>query len=108
MDGLEVIGVNEIPQGAKLVDVREDYEWNEGHAVGAVHIPMGDLQVRIDELDPDEDTYVMCRTSGRSMHAAAWLLDQGYSVFVVGGGAGAWLEAGLPMVSENGQEPNVR
>ena len=75
---------------------------------GAVHIPLGELPVRFEELDPDTDTYVICRTGGRSAQAAAWLVSQGYTALLVAGGMGDWLEAGLPLRSENGQEPTVR
>ncbi|MDN5756850.1 MAG: rhodanese-like domain-containing protein, partial [Micrococcaceae bacterium] len=66
MSEFETVEVTGVPAGAKVLDVREDYEWAEGHAAGAVHIPMGDIPQRLEELDPDEDTYVICRTGGRS------------------------------------------
>jgi rhodanese-related sulfurtransferase len=108
MSEFETVEVNEVPAGAEVLDVREDYEWNEGHAAGARHIPMSEIPLRLGELDPDEDTYVICRTGGRSAQVAAFLVGQGYTAFNVAGGSGAWLEAGLPMESENGQEPTVR
>lgn len=108
MSEFETVEVTAVPAGAKVLDVREDYEWVEGHATGAVHIPMGELPERLEELDPDEDTYVICRTGGRSAQVAGWLVGQGYTAFNIAGGSGAWLEAGLPLTSENGQEPTVR
>lgn len=108
MSEFETVEVTAVPAGAKVLDVREDYEWVEGHATGAVHIPMGELPDRLEELDPDEDTYVICRTGGRSSQVAGWLVGQGYAAFNIAGGSGAWLEAGLPLTSENGQEPTVR
>ena len=108
MSQFETVEVTEVPQGAAVLDVREDYEWAEGHAAGALHIPMNEVPERLDELDPDQDTYVICRTGGRSAQVAAWLVSQGYTALNVAGGSGAWLEAGLPMESENGQEPTVR
>ncbi|GAA1499280.1 rhodanese-like domain-containing protein [Paeniglutamicibacter kerguelensis] len=108
MSDFETVSVDQVPAGALVLDVREDYEWVEGHAAGAVHIPLGELPVRFEELDPDTDTYVICRTGGRSAQAAAWLVSQGYTALLVAGGMGDWLEAGLPLRSENGQEPTVR
>ena len=108
MSDFETVSVDQVPAGALILDVREEYEWSEGHAAGAIHIPLGELPVRYEELDPDEDTYIICRTGGRSAQAAAWLVSQGYCAFNIAGGSGAWLEAGLPLESENGQEPNVR
>lgn len=108
MSEFETVEVTGVPAGAKVLDVREDYEWVEGHAAGATHIPMGEVPQRLDELDPDEDTYVICRTGGRSAQVAGWLVGQGYTALNIAGGSGAWLEAGLPLESENGQEPTVR
>ncbi len=108
MSDFETVSVDQVPAGALIVDVREDYEWIEGHAAGAIHIPLGDLPVRYEELDPDTDAYIICRTGGRSRQAADWLVSQGYSALNIAGGSGAWLEAGYKLESENGQEPNVR
>ena len=52
---------------AILLDVREDDEWQLGHAPGAVHIPMADIPARADELDYDREIYVICRQGGRSL-----------------------------------------
>lgn len=108
MSDFETVGVTEVPEGALILDVREDFEWVEGHAAGATHIALGQLPERYEELDPDTDTYVICRTGGRSAQAAAWLTGMGFTAFNVAGGSDAWLEADLPMESENGQEPTVR
>lgn len=108
MSQFETVQVTEVPQGAKILDVREGYEWEAGHAAEATHIPMNEVPERLDDLDPDEDTYVICRTGGRSAQVAAFLTGNGYTAFNVAGGSDAWLEAGLPMTSENGEEPTVR
>ncbi|QTG81878.1 rhodanese-like domain-containing protein [Arthrobacter crystallopoietes] len=108
MSDLENVDVDSIGADAKVLDVREDYEWEAGHIDGALHIPLDQLPERLDELDPDEDLHVICRTGGRSYRAAAWLVGNGYSAVNVDGGMGAWLEAGKPMVSDNGQEPTVK
>ena len=108
MADVENVNVNEVPKDGFVLDVREDYEWVEGHVDGATHMPMNEVPDRFTELDPDTDTYVICRTGGRSAQVAAWLTAQGYSAYNIAGGSGAWLEAGLPMASENGQEPTVR
>ncbi|MHC6175036.1 rhodanese-like domain-containing protein [Glutamicibacter sp. X7] len=108
MSDFETVSVTQVPNGALILDVREDFEWEAGHATGAKHIPLTQLPERVTELDPDTDTYVICRTGGRSAQAAAWLTGLGYTAFNVAGGSDSWLEAGLPMESENGQEPTVR
>ena len=48
-----------------------------GSRRGALHIPLDQLPARLDELDPDEDLYVICRTGGRSFRAAQWLVRPG-------------------------------
>ena len=44
------VEVDQIPSGALVLDVREDDEWAAGHAPGAIHIPMGDIPARLDEV----------------------------------------------------------
>ena len=51
-----------------VLDVREPYEWAAGHIEGAVHIPLGDLPARVDELDPHDRTVVVC-SRGRPVGA---------------------------------------
>ncbi|MGQ4494277.1 rhodanese-like domain-containing protein [Dermabacteraceae bacterium P13101] len=105
---MENVKVTDVPAGATLVDVREENEWVAGHAPQARHLPASELLARYGEIDPDETTYLICRSGGRSSQAAQWLAGNGYSVVNVTGGMGAWLEAGLPMVSEiDGAEPTV-
>lgn len=108
MSNFETVSVTNVPKDALILDVREDFEWELGRAAGATHIVLGTLPERVGELDPDVDTYVICRTGGRSAQAAAWLTGMGYTAFNIAGGSDAWLEAGLPMEADNGQEPTVR
>ena len=107
MADFETVSVDALPGEGTLLDVREDYEWEAGHAENAVHIPMEQLPARLEELDPDEDLLVICRTGGRSARVARWLVAQGYSAVNVAGGMDAWLTAGKPIVSENGQQPAI-
>lgn len=107
MSEIQNVPVSDVPSGARILDVREDNEWEAGHAEGAVHIPLGELPDRFGELDPDEDLHIICRSGGRSLRAAEWLEGHGYTAINISGGTGAWLEAGKPMVSETGAEPTV-
>ncbi|MDV8147755.1 rhodanese-like domain-containing protein [Arthrobacter sp. B10-11] len=107
MSDFETVTVTDVPADAKILDVREDYEWSAGHAEGALHIPLDQLPARLGELDPDEDLYVICRTGGRSFRAAQWLVGQGYTAHNVAGGMDQWLESGLPLVSDNGLKPVI-
>lgn len=102
------VTVDQIPEGAKILDVREDYEWVEGHIAGAQHIPLGEVPERYAEVPLDEDVYVICRAGGRSLRAAAYLEQYGFDAINVVGGMGAWQDAELPMVSETGEPPQVR
>lgn len=102
------VSVAEVPEGAYVVDVREDDEWVAGHIDGALHIPLGDVPARHGEIDADTPVYVICRAGGRSSRAVAWLSQNGVDAINVDGGMGAWADAGRPMVSETGAEPVVR
>lgn len=107
MTGSESVSVEAIGEGTAVLDVREDYEWEAGHIQGALHIPVDQIPARLDELDPDEDLHVICRTGGRSHRVTEWLVANGYSAVNVRGGMDAWIEASKPMVSETGGEPRV-
>jgi rhodanese-related sulfurtransferase len=77
---------------AKIVDVREKSEWDEGHIPGAVHVPRGYLELRIENSVPDKSQPVIlyCAGGTRSVLAARTLQDMGYTnVTSVGGGFGA-------------------
>ncbi len=107
MSELQNVPVTAVPQDARILDVREDHEWEAGHIDGALHIPLDELPSRVDELDPDEDLHVICRLGGRSKRAAEWLEGNGYTAINVTGGMNDWLEAGRPLVSETDGEPTV-
>lgn len=107
MSDFDTVTVKDVPADATILDVREDYEWVAGHAEGALHIPLDQLPGHLDDLDPDQDLYVICRTGGRSFRAAQWLVGQGYSAVNVAGGMDQWLESGKPLVSDNGLKPVV-
>src|SRR5699024_12327775 len=92
MSDFETLNVNEVPDEAHILDVRDPYEFEAGHIPGAINIPMDQLPIRIDELDPDTDYYVICRTGGRSARATPYMEMHGYSAFNFAGGCGAWLE----------------
>jgi len=98
----------QFPDDAVMVDVREQDEWDLGHAPNAVHIPLGDLPARVGELpDVDGTLPIMCRSGNRSGRAVQWLIAQGYDVVNAEGGMLAWHSAGKQMTSETGAEPTV-
>ncbi|MDO7907958.1 rhodanese-like domain-containing protein [Paenibacillus sp. JX-17] len=81
-----------LKQGEKLLmlDVREPVEWMEGHVPGALHIPLGALSERHQELDPQREIIVMCRSGSRSGLACELLHERGYRVVNMEGGLSAW------------------
>ena len=73
-----------------LLDVREDDEWNRGHAAAAQHIPMGQVPARLDEIDRTSTLYVICKAGGRSAKVAEFLARDGFEPINVDGGMLAW------------------
>jgi rhodanese-related sulfurtransferase len=92
-----------VDAGAVVVDVREHHEYHEGHVPGALHIPLATVPDRLGELPTDSDVLVVCAVGGRSARAVAHLRADGIDAVNVAGGTGAWIEAGLPVVT--GGEP---
>ena len=92
----------EVPEGAQLIDVRENDEWAVERARGATHIPMSEITGRIQEIDPDKDIYVICHAGGRSMQVCQYLEHaKGWDVINVDGGTDAWKAQDCPMVYPN-------
>ncbi len=83
-----------------LIDVREDNEWNAGHAAGAIHLGKGIIERDIEGKVPDHDATLVLYCGGgyRSALAADALQQMGYTrVISLDGGWRAWNEAGLPV-----------
>lgn len=101
------VTVSDLPDGMLLLDVREQDEWDAGHAPQALHIPMSELAGRLEELPADQDVYVICRSGGRSARVAAYLNGNGWDATNVDGGMQSWESAGKPLVSDSQAEPQV-
>ena len=81
-----------------VVDVREPWEYRQGHVPGAVLIPLGQLSSRLSELDPERPVAVICASGNRSQSAAALLGQKGFkTVYNISGGTGAWMHSGLEL-----------
>ncbi|MDN5685740.1 MAG: rhodanese-like domain-containing protein [Brachybacterium sp.] len=97
----ETVAPTAVPEGAHLIDVREQSEWDAGHAPAAQHLPASSLMEKLEELpETDDDLYIVCRTGGRSSQVAQWLTANGFDAINVGGGMDQWFESGLPIESD--------
>jgi len=94
-----------------LVDIREQDEWDEGHIPGAVHIPRGNLESRIENAVPDRERAVLvyCSAGNRSAFGAKTLEELGYErVWSLAGGYTDWKRNGHPTVLPRSLEPAQR
>ncbi|HEX8719091.1 MAG TPA: rhodanese-like domain-containing protein [Pyrinomonadaceae bacterium] len=92
-----------VRRGARLIDVREDNEWERGRARGAEHIGRGVIERDIETKAPDRgaELILYCGGGYRSALAADNLRRMGYTnVYSMAGGWRAWQEAGAPVEGE--------
>jgi sulfur-carrier protein adenylyltransferase/sulfurtransferase len=90
-------------KGYVVVDVREKEEYRDGHLDGALSLPRGFLEIRVEETIPDKSTPIIAYCGGgtRSLLAAKQLKEMGYSeVISMSGGYNGWKNAGLPFVQD--------
>ncbi len=90
-------------KGAKLVDVREDNEWETAHAKGALHLSRGVIERDIISTFPEKDTELILYCGGgfRSALAADNLQKMGYNnVWSMAGGWKAWTDSEAPQVTD--------
>ncbi|MGW5231115.1 rhodanese-like domain-containing protein [Streptomyces nodosus] len=90
-----------------LLDVREDDEWQAGHAAGALHIPLSEFVARYGEfteaVPQDGRVHVICRSGGRSAQVTMYLVHQGVDAVNVDGGMQVWAAAGRPVLDAAGE-----
>jgi rhodanese-related sulfurtransferase len=91
---------------AIMVDVREEAEWDAGHAPMATLIPLAELPDHLDELPRDRLIICACRSGGRSHRAASFLLQEGFDAVNLSGGMIAWYAEDLPFESDSG-DPSI-
>ena len=74
-------GIAAARDGALVIDVREQEEWDAGHVRGAIHVPLGELDERIRDVVPDRDARVLlyCAVGARSARAAARMARLDYT-----------------------------
>ena len=73
-----------------LLDVREDWELGVASVPNVVHIPMGQVADRLQELDRNTEIVVLCRSGRRSLEVAKFLQQNGYKTVNLAGGILAW------------------
>lgn len=89
--------------GVRLIDVREDNEWQAAHAAGSIHLGKGIIERDIEATVPDRSTEVILYCGGgfRSALAADVLQQMGYTnVFSMAGGWKAWTDSGAPTLDD--------
>lgn len=91
-----------IAEGAQVVDVRAEHEWEAGRIAGATHLPLAELAGRAGEIDKERPVVLYCRGGNRSTMAAAALAEAGYDAAKLVEGIVGWSEAGLPLEPDDG------
>jgi rhodanese-related sulfurtransferase len=96
--------LDRVKQGARLIDVREDNEWQRSHAAGAEHMGRGIIERDIETAVPEHNAELILYCGGgyRSALAADNLQRMGYTnVYSMAGGWKAWQDAGAPVEGES-------
>lgn len=99
-DTIDVATVAEIKDRPDvfLLDVREQWEYDEGHIAAITLIPMNEIPDRMSEIPKDKEVIITCRSGNRSGQVADFLRQQGFTnVHNMDGGILAWEAAGLPV-----------
>jgi len=88
-----------IDSDVTVLDVREDFEFVERHVPNALHIPLGEVLDRIEEIDKARPVYVICAVGGRSLTVADALRQLGFDAASVAGGTNLWALEGRATAS---------
>ena len=91
-----------VEDGAQLIDVRADHEWEAGRIAGATQLPLAELAERTGEIDKDRPVVLYCRGGTRSTMAADALVAAGFDAAKLSEGIVGWDEAGLPLEPDDG------
>lgn len=97
MNNISVLTLNKILGTIDLIDIREQYEYAEGHVKTAKNIPMNDLISNAENyLSKGNTYYIICQSGVRSANTVSYLSELGYDVVNVEGGTGMYeLQYGL-------------
>jgi len=95
-----------LDEGAFLLDVREENEWESGRAPQATHVALNDVPDHLEEFSRDRLIVCVCRSGARSGRAAKFLVEQGHDAVNLEGGMLAWSADGEPLVGDV-DEPTI-
>ena len=84
---------------ATFLDVREPFEYEDGHVEGSLHVPIGQIGARWEELPRDGRYVVVCHVGQRSALVADFLRRQGFDAHNLEGGLEEWAAEGFDLVS---------
>ena len=88
-----------VAEGALVVDVRREFEWNRVRIPGAVHVPLEVLPERCPELPEDRLLITFCTGGIRSAGAANLLVEYGFEAVNMSPGLVDWRAAGGPLTT---------
>lgn len=88
--------------GCLLLDVREDHEWQAGHAPEAIHVPLSSLATAPLPSWGSRRVVVACRSGNRARTATLLLRHRGVQALSLAGGMNAWAQHGAPVVTNSG------
>lgn len=91
-----------VVQGAQLIDVREQYEWEAGHVAEARHIELERLAGQARTIDKSRPVVFHCRLGARSAMATQAFRAAGYDAWSMAGGLKRWADEGLPLEPADG------
>jgi rhodanese-related sulfurtransferase len=93
---------------AEVIDVRHDYEWEEGRIGGARHVEVNELSAAAASIPRNRPVVFYCRSGSRSGMAAEAFRQAGYDAYNLAGGVTAWAERGLPLEPPGGSVAEPR
>ncbi|MGO4957215.1 rhodanese-like domain-containing protein [Luteococcus sp. Sow4_B9] len=95
---LPQVSIDDLTDDAVILDVRDQSQWDAGHAPGAIHIPLTQLLARLDELPTLSGPIpVSCGGGTKAKKATAMLIERGVDAAELTGGMRAWKSKGRPL-----------
>jgi rhodanese-related sulfurtransferase len=95
-----------VAEGALLLDVRENNEWESGRAPSATHLALNEVPDHWEDLPSDRVIVCVCRSGARSGRATKFLVEQGRTAVNLEGGMLAWSAEGEPLIGDI-DEPTI-